>query len=88
MAELNGLKIIELPGVRGNNVPSYDIIQKFILPNIEMVQVFWWSVWWCVLATVAYKFIIIPNVRAWRETRQLREREEISSNSLSETSSV
>lgn len=88
MAELNGLKIIELPGARGNSVPSYDSIQKFILPHMEMVQVFWWSVWWCVLAMVAYKFIIMPNVRAWRKARQLHQNERVSSGSLSETSSV
>lgn len=75
MSDVKSLNIIELPQVRGNKVPGYDSIQQFLLPHLEVLQVFWWSVWWCVLGFVLFKFLVLPNLKSWRNARRSSEKE-------------
>ena len=70
MDTVDDAKILVLSNrFKGNEVASYDNIQSFLLPQLDNIAMFWWTLWICILAAVFIKFVVAPNWPAARRDR-------------------
>lgn len=61
--EFNELPIIELQGLSGNPPAAYAALQKFMLPYIDMIHLFWWGCLVLTMAVVITRYMLLPLVR-------------------------
>lgn len=51
-------ELIVLIGLEGNPPPELNTMQQFFSEHLIIIQIFWWTVWVCVLVSMVYKFLL------------------------------